>query len=75
MDKVVRVRVIPKAKQNSIEKLADSFKVRLTAPPEGGKANKLLTKLLADYFGVKKSQISIIGGAKSRDKLIRLKSS
>ena len=72
MEKIIKVRVIPRASKNSVEKYADGFKVRLTAPATEGKANKALVALLADFFNLKKSRVQIINGLKSRDKLVRL---
>jgi uncharacterized protein len=44
--------------------------VKVTAVPEKGKANEAVVKLLANYFGVSKSSISIIGGKSTRVKII-----
>ena len=73
MDKVIRVRVTAKSKKNEIRKLGDGFKVYLTAPPVNGKANKALLEVLADYFSLKKSQLDIVKGKKSKDKVVRIK--
>ena len=72
MSRVIRVRVTTKAKENSVKGSGDDLKVRLTAPPVGGKANKALIGILADYFSLKRSQVKIVKGARSRDKLISL---
>jgi len=45
-----------------------AMRLRLQAPPVDGKANKLLIKFLSSVFGVRKNQITIVGGEKSRDK-------
>ena len=68
----IHVRVIPNAGKNEVKKFGTGYKVYLTAPPVEGKANKMLLKVLAEEFGVKKSQISIARGVNSRDKLIRI---
>ena len=72
MPKVIRVKVITKAGRNSVTKFADGFKAHLTAPPVDGRANKALVKLLSEYFNLKRSQVTIISGKKSKDKLIKL---
>lgn len=72
MEKTIRVRVIPKAGKNSVERFGDGLKVRLAAPPAGGKANAALVKLLAEHFNLKKSRVTIMAGQKSRDKLVRI---
>jgi uncharacterized protein (TIGR00251 family) len=49
-----------------------SIKVRLTAPPVDGAANEALVKFLADTLSVAKSQIEIVSGHTSRDKVLRI---
>lgn len=44
----------------------------MTAPPVEGKANELLLKLLAKHFGVSKSQVTIVSGAKARQKIVEI---
>ena len=69
----LRLRVIPKASSNRIIQLsAGSFKVYVTAPAEDNKANKAVIELLAKYFKVRKSQISIIRGKRSHDKAVEI---
>ena len=72
MDRILRVRVVPRAKKNDIKTDAGGYKVYLTAAPTDGKANKALLKLLADHLNVKRSQLMIIRGEKSRDKAIKI---
>lgn len=69
------MRVQPRARRNEIvELLGDgALKIRLTAPPVGGKANQALIKFLAKLLGVAKSKIEIRSGAASRNKLILVK--
>ncbi len=64
------IRVIPKAKQNKVVVEKDRLKVYLTAPAIEGRANEALIKILAEYLNVRKSEIRIIRGEKSRDKVI-----
>jgi len=68
----VKVRVIPRAKKARVEKFGDGFKVYLTAPPVDGKANKALLEALAAHLNVRKSQVSIIKGERSRDKIVEV---
>ncbi|MFH0731713.1 MAG: DUF167 domain-containing protein [Candidatus Omnitrophota bacterium] len=70
--RTVKIRVIPKAKINSVEKFADSLKVRVSAAAIDGKANKALIEVLAQHFNIKKSQVRIVSGEKSRDKVIKI---
>ena len=68
------IRVTPRAKRNEVvEVLADdTVKIRLTAPPVEGKANKALVDFLADLMGVPQSKIEIVAGATGRDKLVSI---
>ena len=67
----IKVRVLPRARQNSITAETDgTVRIHTTAVPDGGRANEAVIKLLAKYLGVPKSQIKIIRGETSHDKLI-----
>jgi uncharacterized protein (TIGR00251 family) len=50
-----------------------AFKVKVTAPPVEGAANEACIKLLARELGLKKSQMEISSGAKSRKKTVMIK--
>ena len=71
----LEVKVTPSAQKNTIHKNQDGtgLKVYLTAPALDGKANKALIEVLAEYYQVRKSQIEIIKGLKSRHKIIIIK--
>lgn len=77
----ISVKVIPNAKQKEV--VSDSvdllgvriLKIKVNQPPEDGKANKAVIEVLAEYFKVKKSVISIIAGEVSRNKIIEIRSS
>jgi len=68
----INIRVQPNAKQNQIVEEAGRFKVYLTAPPVEGKANQALIEFLAEHFNVKRNQINILRGEKSREKVIEI---
>ena len=69
---IVEIRVIPGAKKNTIKDDNGRLKVYLTAPALEGKANKSLVEVLSKYFSVRKRQIDIIKGLKSRDKIVNI---
>jgi len=67
----ILVKAVPKSSKSLLEKRSDgSFKAWLRSPPEKGKANDELLGLVAGHFGVKKSQVSLAAGGKSREKTI-----
>jgi len=50
----------------------DAVKIRVAAPPEGGRANDALVKLLAEQFGVPAKAITLKVGQTSRSKRFRI---
>ena len=68
------IQVIPHASRAEIAGVQEgAFKVKVTAPPVEGAANEACIKLLANELGLKKSQIKISSGAKSRKKTVMIK--
>ncbi len=53
---------------------ADRLRLRVTAPPQDGKANVAVISLLAETLGVPKSRLRIIRGHASREKLVEVTS-
>jgi uncharacterized protein len=66
----INVRIVPNARKVTVTEEEDRLKVYVTAPAVDGKANAALILLLAKYFKVRKSDIEILRGEKSRDKVI-----
>lgn len=50
-----------------------NFVVYVSQPPEKGKANQAVIKIIAEYFKVSQKMVSIIFGATSRNKIIEIK--
>lgn len=69
---IIKIKVIPKAKKEKIEEIEGTLKVYLTAPAQDGKANKKLIEVLAEHFKIKKYNLQIIRGLKSKDKLVEI---
>ena len=71
---IFRIRVRPSASRNEIKGLhGEAFKIDINAPPIRGKANRECIKFLANKLKIPKSDIEIISGLKSNDKLIKIK--
>ncbi len=67
----IRVRLTPRAARDQIAGWKDDvLRVRVTAPPVEGKANTALERLLAGALGLPKSAVSVVSGARSRDKTV-----
>lgn len=69
---ILHIRVIPRASRNLIKRENNRLKVYLTKPAQDNLANTQLRDLLAEYLKVKKYQIQIIQGEKSRDKIAKV---
>jgi hypothetical protein len=68
------IQVIPHASRAEIVCIQEgAFKLKVTAPPVEGAANEACIKLLAGELGLKKSQMEISSGAKSRRKTVMVK--
>ena len=71
----LKVRVQPKASRNQVEGYrGDTLNLRVTAPPEAGKANSAVVSLLAERLGIAKSKVRIMRGHASRQKLVQIES-
>ncbi len=69
----ITVRLQPRARANAIVgERAGAVLVRVTAPPLEGRANEALCALVAKRAGVAKGSVSIVRGASSRDKVVRV---
>lgn len=72
-DLLLSVKVQPRASKDEFaEVLGDSLKVRITAAPVDGAANKHLIAFLAKVFKVSKSQVTLISGETGREKRLRV---
>ena len=67
----IEVQVKPNSRRESVEKLPDgSYKVALNAPPTEGRANERLIEMLAEFFKVAKSSLTIVRGVTGRRKVV-----
>jgi uncharacterized protein (TIGR00251 family) len=67
------IRIQPRASKNEIVLMeGGGFKIRLTAPPVDNAANEALIRFLADTFSVPRSQIEIVSGLASKNKIVRM---
>jgi uncharacterized protein (TIGR00251 family) len=51
---------------------ADALKLRVQAPPEGGRANEAAARLLAQHLAVPRRAVELVAGAASRHKRFRI---
>lgn len=71
---ILKIKVQSNASKNEIAgKWLDMIKIKVTAAPENGKANKSCIELLSKELGVPKNKIKIIKGQTCREKVIEVK--
>jgi hypothetical protein len=68
----IQVKVKPNSRTEEISQVGDSFIVRVKDPPREGKANLAVVRLLAEHFGVPKSQVRILSGFGSKNKVVEV---
>ncbi len=70
----IRVDVQPNAHRNAIAGFQDSvLKLKIAAPPVGGKANEALVRFLAEVLGVPKSDVTVEKGLSGRHKTVSVR--
>ncbi|KAH8302939.1 hypothetical protein KR044_012206 [Drosophila immigrans] len=67
----IKILAKPGAKQNGITDIGlEGVGVQIAAPPSEGEANAELVKYLSKVLGLRKSDVSLDRGSRSRNKLI-----
>ena len=76
MQRPVRLalKVVPNASREGIAGwLGDALKVRVSQPPEGGRANTAVCRLLARHLGVDEQCVAVVGGTTSPRKTVEIR--
>lgn len=69
----VRLRVAPGAtRAGVVGRHGEAWKVRVTAAPEGGRANDAVVRLLADTLSLPREAVTLVSGHGARDKIVEL---
>ena len=69
----LRVRVSPGARRGGVAgRVGEVWKLRVTAPAGGGRANEAVVKLLADTVDVPRRQVALVSGHTAREKVVEL---
>ena len=68
----IQVKVKPNSRTEEVSQESDSFIVKVKEPPKEGKANQAVIKLLAEHFNVPQSQVRILSGFRSKNKVIEV---
>ena len=70
---IVQFKISPNASKNEIIKTEDGVKIKITAQPIDGKANKALVEYLSKEFKVPKTYIEIVKGTTNKEKTVLFK--
>lgn len=71
---LIRIFVQPRSSKNEMAGCREgAFKIRLTAPPVDGAANKACCEFLGKFFGVSKSSVTVESGEASRTKQVAIR--
>jgi hypothetical protein len=69
----LKVHLQPRATHDGVVGVhGDAIKIKVSAPSLEGKANNALTRFIAKKLGISSSQVDIIAGHRSREKLLRI---
>lgn len=70
------VKAKPGAVKDKVEKInSETFRVATTEPPMQGKANRAIAQILAEYFETAPSNVILVSGFTSRNKIFDIYSS
>jgi uncharacterized protein (TIGR00251 family) len=66
----ISVNLRPNASSDEVVSVGSTLELRINAPPREGAANEATCEFLAHILDLKKRQISLISGSKSRNKVL-----
>ena len=69
----LNIKVVPGARKDRVVgAYGDAVKVQVSAPPEGGKANAAVLRLLSEALELKPSQLELVAGHAQPRKVVRI---
>ena len=69
----LRVRVSPGSRRVGVAgRVGELWKLRVSAPAEGGRANEAVVRLLAETVGVPRRDVALVSGHGAREKVVEL---
>ena len=70
---LLKLHVTPRGSRNEITGWRDNILcIKTTAPPVDGAANAAIVKLIASTLNIRKSQVALVSGDKSREKTLKI---
>jgi len=70
---LISFKISPNASKNEIIKTDEGVKIKITAQPVDGKANKALVEFLSKHFKIPKTSIEIVKGHTCKEKTLLIK--
>ncbi len=70
---ILNIKISPNSSKNAILRDETGLKIKLTAQPIEGKANKALVEFLSKQLKIPKTSIEILKGETSKEKTLLLK--
>jgi len=69
----LNVKVVPGSSRDRVAgRYGDGIKVQVSAPPEGGRANRAVEQVLADTLGVKPQRVRVVKGHSRPRKVVEV---
>ena len=69
----LKLKVVPRSSRDEVVGwLGDALKIKVTAPPEKGRANEAVAEMLADRLGLPADAITVLSGHSSPSKVITI---
>jgi len=70
---IFHIHIVPRSAKCEVAGVqGDALKLRITAPPVEGQANTECIRFLSDILGVRKKQVTILSGHKSKKKTVAI---
>ena len=70
---LINVKVVPGSSRDRVAgRYGDGIKVQVSAPPEKGKANEAVARVLAEFLGVKTADVALVAGHGNPRKQFRI---
>lgn len=71
--KKIKLKVITRARKEEVLKIRENeYRIKVSCPPEKGKANQRIIESLSERLGVRKNKIKIVSGETNNRKIIEI---
>jgi uncharacterized protein (TIGR00251 family) len=70
---LLNVKVVPRSSRDRVAgRYGDGVKVQVSAPPEGGKANRAVERVIAEALGLRAQQVRVVKGHTQARKVVEV---